>query len=403
MNDLVARLDALAEFLVLWNGGDTAPLRESFQAIGLIAGESGHAASAEACREACRRLDAAATAPGKGGNDSAGADPKTLAEFLGDTVTALQDSLVNGRNPEEIAFFKRAAATVTETSAQFFDRKILSDFLARQDGVMEEFESLILDWEKRKDDESMREMLRLMHTVKGETALLGLAEVEALCHAIEDYLGRLGDSAKIDLLLETKDWFLQVFRFHSGRAAAPAPVVELLGRLSEPAAAIQPPAVATPKATGLDLTAWCVLPPGTDPDILNDFISESREHLEISDLKIMSLETNPKDQAAVDAVFRAFHSIKGVAAFLGLEGIRTLAHEAETLLDKVRSGELTFCSGLVDLFLESVDSMRKLLAALMGVSEHAPGPEERDAWNALLERIRDAIAGKASAKPSANP
>ncbi|MEO6095795.1 MAG: chemotaxis protein CheA, partial [Fibrobacteria bacterium] len=42
-------------------------------------------------------------------------------------------------------------------------------------------------------------------------------------------------------------------------------------------------------------------------------------------------------------------------------------------------------------------------AALMGVSEHAPGPEERDAWNALLERIRDAIAGKASAKPSANP
>jgi two-component system chemotaxis sensor kinase CheA len=432
MNDLAARIDALAEFLVLWNGRDSAPLRESFHAIGVIAGESGHPASAEACREACRRLDA--VAPGShpagshpagshpagshpAGTDSAGTDSKSLAAFLGDVVSALQDDLVNGRNPDEIAFFKRAAAA-SATPSQYFDQKILSDFLARQDGVMEEFESLILDWEKRKDEESMREILRLMHTVKGETALLGLSEIEALCHAIEDYLGRLGEAAKIDLLLDTKDWFLQVFRFHSGRGGAPAPAEELLGRLRELPAAVSAPSFAdqaeqieqieqteqtgqprsAPEAAGLDLTAWCVIPAGTDRDILNDFISESREHLEISDLKIMSLETNPKDQAAVDAVFRAFHSIKGVAAFLGLEGIRTLAHEAETLLDKIRSGEFTFSSGLVDLFLESVDAMRKLLAALMGTSEHAPGPEERDGWNALLGRIRSAIAGKASGK-----
>ena len=81
------------------------------------------------------------------------------------------------------------------------------------------------------------------------------------------------------------------------------------------------------------------LPADADTGILADFIAEANEHLESSDLHLMTLENEPGNRELLDAVFRAFHSIKGVAGFLGLDGIKILSHEAENLLDRIRNGE----------------------------------------------------------------
>jgi two-component system, chemotaxis family, sensor kinase CheA len=411
MNDRIfAQVESLAESLVLWDGRDPSALKEAFAALAGLAEEAGQGILSQACRAACRRL------AGTDGSGTAVSGDADLVRFLEELVSALQDVVVNGRDPsahpalsgavqpasgeswamapagasDASAETPAAASTPSAPSSPswFVDKKILADFLARQDGVMEEFESLILDWERSKDTERMREILRLMHTVKGESALLGISDVEHLCHAVEDYLGRAGDGAKIDLLLETKDWFLQVFRFHSGRAVAPAPMESVREKLMAPVDA-GPDAV----GDGLTLDAWITLPAGADQEILADFICESREHLENADLKIMSLETDPGNQEAMNAIFRAFHSIKGVAAFLGLEGIRTLAHEVETLLDKVRSGTIKASGGMVDLWLESVDAMRKILSALAAASDHQVTAQDAAAWNALLVQVRKAVAG----------
>ncbi|MEE8370104.1 MAG: Hpt domain-containing protein, partial [Dehalococcoidia bacterium] len=69
------------------------------------------------------------------------------------------------------------------------DESILSEFLARQGGVLQEMEALVLVLESGEDDESLASFKRLVHTMKGEAALLGLGEVEQLCHATEDLLG----------------------------------------------------------------------------------------------------------------------------------------------------------------------------------------------------------------------
>lgn len=407
MNErIAAQVEHLAETLVLWDGRDPASLRDAFTLLAGLAEEAGQEVVARAARAAHARLDAPAAANGPG--TSSDGDQGLMA-YLNGIVAALQDVVVNGRNPSEHPALSSAAMEVAVDAADaapsapstssaptappaspawFVDKKILGDFLARQDGVMEEFESLILDWEKTKDMERMREILRLLHTVKGESALLGISDVEHLCHATEDYLGRAVDGAKIDLLLEAKDWFLQVFRFHSGRVGAPAPMESLREKLLAPLD--EGPSAG---GEGLALDAWIGLPPGADKEILTDFISESREHLENADLKIMSMETDPGNQESMNAVFRAFHSIKGVAAFLGLEGIRTLSHEVETLLDKVRSGTVKTSGGLIDLWLESVDVMRKLLAALASPSDNRPSQHDVDNWNALLDQVRKAVAG----------
>ena len=117
----------------------------------------------------------------------------------------------------------------------------------------------------------------------------------------------------------------------------------------------------------------------------------------------MSLETDPGNQEAMNAVFRAFHSIKGVAAFLELEGIRTLGHETETLLDLVRSGKLPASGPMVDLFLEAVDAMRKMILALQHPSDHGITQGDADTWNTLLSRVRDAVAGKIPLAPPKAP
>jgi two-component system chemotaxis sensor kinase CheA len=403
MNDqIVAQVECLAESLVLWDGRDPSALEIAFTVLAVLAEEDGQGTVARASRAACRRL---------AGSQDPGTAVSGDADLEG-LVSALQDVVVNGRDPSEHPALSGAAQSSTAESwamapadsadapappsasatpsspAWFVDKKILGDFLARQDGVMEEFESLILDWEKTKDMERMREILRLMHTVKGESALLGISDVEHLCHAVEDYLGRAGDGAKIDLLLETKDWFLQVFRFHSGRAGSPAPMESVREKLMASVDAV--PAV---DGDALPLQAWITLPAGADQEILTDFISESREHLENADLKIMSLETDPGNQESMNAIFRAFHSIKGVAAFLGLEGIRTLSHEVETLLDKVRSGTIKASGGMVDLWLESVDAMRKILSALAAPSDNKVTAQDAVIWNALLAQVRKAVAG----------
>ena len=76
-----------------------------------------------------------------------------------------------------------------------------------------------------------------------------------------------------------------------------------------------------------------------DPELLKEFIEEAKEHLSTIEINMLGLETNPEDTEAINAVFRPFHSIKGVAGFLNLTEIHHLSHEVENLLDSGKIGQ----------------------------------------------------------------
>ena len=101
-----------------------------------------------------------------------------------------------------------------------------------------------------------------------------------------------------------------------------------------------------------------------DPELLKDFIEEAREHLSAIELNMLSLEADPKDQEAINAVFRPFHSIKGVAGFLNLKDIHHLSHEVENLLDAARAGTLVISETVIDIVLSAVDILKVLLGEL---------------------------------------
>jgi len=119
------------------------------------------------------------------------------------------------------------------------------------------------------------------------------------------------------------------------------------------------------------------------------FFEEADEHLGNMELLLLEIDVAAPDDEAVNAVFRAAHSIKGSAGMFGLTDITSLTHEAETLLDRVRKAELALTVAIVDTLLETVDALKGQLAVHRGESEAAPEVA------ALIERLQHLAAGPA--------
>ena len=124
-----------------------------------------------------------------------------------------------------------------------------------------------------------------------------------------------------------------------------------------------------------------------DGALLRDFIAEGLEYIEEIEVNILNLEKNPDDREYINAIFRAFHSIKGVAGFLSLDQIRELAHNLESLLDKARNGQLAVTSSLIDVVLDGSDTLKTMIGQLKSKLE---GKEE-ESFNldlpSFMERI----------------
>jgi two-component system chemotaxis sensor kinase CheA len=133
-----------------------------------------------------------------------------------------------------------------------------------------------------------------------------------------------------------------------------------------------------------------------DPELLGDFVLESREHLASIESQLLTLENDPTASEALNAVFRGFHTIKGLAGFLELWDVQKLAHETETVLDRARSSQWTLPPDAFDAILESADYLRRWLthleSTLQGQDSEAPPANE-----ALIGRIR-ALTAESSAK-----
>jgi len=104
------------------------------------------------------------------------------------------------------------------------------------------------------------------------------------------------------------------------------------------------------------------LPPDAEvgQEILEFFVPEAEEHLQVVTECLLSLEANP-NAADINKLFRAVHTLKGAAAQVGLHRIAHVAHRAEDLIGRLRDGVLRPSAGIVDICLEAVDTLKKFL------------------------------------------
>jgi two-component system chemotaxis sensor kinase CheA len=127
-----------------------------------------------------------------------------------------------------------------------------------------------------------------------------------------------------------------------------------------------------------------------DPELVSDFIRESREHLTNIESQLLALEQSPDDLEPVHTIFRGFHTIKGLSGFLEVFSMQAVAHEVETLLDLARNARLKVTPAVIDGVLAGADylsiELRRVEAELKGAATAAPADNL-----ALLASIRALI------------
>ena len=143
---------------------------------------------------------------------------------------------------------------------------------------------------------------------------------------------------------------------------APAPEPEPVPPAAAPAPAMAPAPAEISIAPELELN----LNLASDADLLREFISESREHLDNIEQGVLVLEKQPDNAETLNTVFRAFHTFKGGAGFLNLVPINRLAHILESLLDLARQGKFTIGSPVIELILRGRDVLKQFLDEIEG-------------------------------------
>lgn len=118
-----------------------------------------------------------------------------------------------------------------------------------------------------------------------------------------------------------------------------------------------------------------------DEEILQDFLVEAGEILELLSEQLVDLEQRPHDKDLLNAIFRGFHTVKGGAGFLQLNPLVNCCHAAENVFDTLRNGHRTVNSDLMDVVLQALDSVNEMFESVRSGAT----PEEADPE--LIERL----------------
>jgi two-component system chemotaxis sensor kinase CheA len=91
------------------------------------------------------------------------------------------------------------------------------------------------------------------------------------------------------------------------------------------------------------------------------FAEESREHLEEWEAALLSLEKNPENQELIHQMFRAIHTLKGSAGFIGFDKLQKLTHELESALQDLRDGTASLSTEMIDLLFQGLDFSTRMV------------------------------------------
>jgi two-component system chemotaxis sensor kinase CheA len=350
---------------------------------------------------------------------------RTLKEFMEEEEAA--------GNKEEAD--TEETVTGEQRAVEIEDPEILFSFLMEARDHLEDIEDRILELEKNPDSQTVHDIFRSMHTIKGVASFIGFDTIKDLSHRLETVLnaardGELDiDDALIDILLEGGDTLLKMVYDLDSQAQKmekqkPATAYEggidlsgLLKKLrpylskieSEEEAAA--PAGAEEGAAGSGGGAESAGqgaeaeagageggeestaegPSGAQTggglsdlitdDMIRKFVEESSDLVDTAENAMLALEKDPSYLEGVEEAFRSVHTVKGNAGFFGFGVIEKMCMGIEGVLDTLRRGNKKADANITNLLLQSIDGLNESLGQVQR-GEIRPGEPEEGGYTA---------------------
>lgn len=260
---------------------------------------------------------------------------------------------------------------------------------------------LVAEWrDERSTDAPCTELQRALHTLKGGARLAAEAGIARLCHAAERLVGAAAeghlaaDAAFFGLLDEATDHLAALLRQSAG-GDTPEADSGLVGRL-EAAAEPPPPAEPAPAEPADRAPAESAADtPPPDDELVEVFLEEAAEILGATETHLDEWREGADEAAALVALQRALHTLKGGARMAGFPPVADLAHALETLLRRVQDEAVAADPQLFEILEGANDA---LVAQREAAEAGRPVAEE----SALIHRIEALTAGAPAAAADAD-
>ncbi len=127
-------------------------------------------------------------------------------------------------------------------------------------------------------------------------------------------------------------------------------------------------------------------------EVIEEFLVESHENLDRLDNAFVQLEESPSDPEILGAIFRTMHTIKGLCGMLGFSKLESITHSGETLLSRLREGQLQLDQEITNALLATVDAVRDVLTMV-----EEGGSEGESDYSTLVATLQRLASGESAA------
>lgn len=129
---------------------------------------------------------------------------------------------------------------------------------------------------------------------------------------------------------------------------------------------------------------------------LEIFIEEAKEHLQNLNEQLLVIEAEPENMDTINEIFRAAHSLKGMAGTMGYKRMQKMTHDTENIFSEIRSGKMKVSASLVDVLFQCLDALEAYLDNIVNTGDEGTDDNE-PIINSLKEILENGVGGEGEA------
>ena len=124
---------------------------------------------------------------------------------------------------------------------------------------------------------------------------------------------------------------------------------------------------------------------------LEIFLDETKEHLQSLNTQILELEQDSENMDTINEIFRAAHSLKGMAGTMGFKRMQNLTHDMENVFSEVRNGNIKVQPNMIDILFQCLDALEEYTASIQESADEGTNDNEP-----LIKALNDILNGGGS-------